>query len=53
VVVIIAQILPFLVGSILLLASAEAGLHWNAAGIVVVFIGSVVSAWILLVEILR
>jgi hypothetical protein len=53
IVVIIAQILPFLVGSILLLASAEVGLHWNAAGIVVVFIGSVVSAWILLVEILR
>jgi hypothetical protein len=53
VIVVIAQILPFVIGSVLLLVGAEAGLYWNAAGIVVVFIGSVVSAWILLVEILR
>lgn len=51
--VVIAQIVPFVVGGALLLAGAEDGLYWNAAGIVVVFIGSVLSAWILLVEILR
>jgi hypothetical protein len=51
--IVVAQILPFLVGSVLLLAGSAAGLHWNAAGIVLVFVGSVVSAWILLVEILR
>lgn len=51
--VVLAQILPFLVGGLLLLAGVEAGLFWNAAGIVLVFIGSVLSAWILLVEILR
>ena len=51
--VVIAQIAPFLVGSVLLLVGVEAGLYWNAAGIVLVFIGSVLSAWILLVEILR
>jgi hypothetical protein len=51
--VVLAQILPFLVGGVLLLAGVDAGLFWNAAGIVLVFIGSVLSAWILLVEILR
>lgn len=51
--VVIGQITPFLVGSVLLLAGEESGLYWNAAGIVLVFIGSVLSAWILLVEILR
>jgi hypothetical protein len=49
----ILQILPFVVGSVLLLANDTAGLHWTAAGIVLVFIGSVLSAWVLLVEILR
>lgn len=51
--VVIAQIVPFLVGSLLLVAGDAAGLHWNAAGIVLVFVGSVLSAWVLLVEILR
>jgi hypothetical protein len=41
------------VGGILLLGGVDAGLYWNAAGIVLIFVGSVVSAWILLVEILR
>jgi hypothetical protein len=51
--VVVLQIVPFLVGSVFLLAGSEAGLHWNSAGIVLVFVGSVLSAWILLVEILR
>lgn len=53
IIVVLAQIAPFLVGSTLLLAGVEGGLYWNAAGIVLIFIGSVLSAWILLVEILR
>jgi hypothetical protein len=53
VVVILMQVAPFLVGGILLLGGVDAGLYWNAAGIVLIFVGSVVSAWILLVEILR
>jgi hypothetical protein len=51
--VVVLQIVPFLVGSVFLIAGSDAGLHWNAAGIVLVFVGSVLSAWVLLVEILR
>ena len=48
-----AQVVPFLVGGILLIARLEAGLVWLAAGVLIVFIGSVLNAWVLLVEILR
>jgi modulator of FtsH protease len=49
----IAQIVPFIVGAILLLTGNEAGLYWVAAGVLLVFAGSVANAWVLLVEILR
>lgn len=51
----ITQVLPFVVGAVLLVAggSTDAGLSWVAAGILLVFIGAVVNAWVLLVEILR
>ena len=51
--VVIAQVLPYLVGGVLLVTGAESGLGWVAAGIVLVFVGSVLNAWVLLVEILR
>ncbi|MFT2816661.1 hypothetical protein [Leifsonia sp. A12D58] len=47
------QIAPFVIGGALLLAQNTDGLYWVAAGILLVFIGSVVNAWVLLVEILR
>jgi hypothetical protein len=47
------QIIPFLVGAILLLMGQGAGAYWIALGVVAVFALSVVNTWILLVEILR
>jgi hypothetical protein len=47
------QVLPFLVGAILLLAGRPAGMYWIAAGTISIFIFSVMNAWVLLVEILR
>lgn len=44
---------PFLVGSILLVAGAGSGVHWIFAGMIGAIVAAVVNAWILLVEILR
>ena len=49
----IAQMLPFLVGAAMLLTGSFSGLYWIAAGVLLVFVGSVANAWVLLVEILR
>ncbi|GAA2016588.1 hypothetical protein JL107_10045 [Nakamurella flavida] len=49
----VLQVFPFAVGSILLISGTGAGLGWIAAGVLLVFIGSVTNAWVLLVEILR
>ncbi len=51
----IAQVLPFVVGGVVLMlgGGTDAGLSRIAAGILFVFIGAVVNAWVLLVEILR
>ncbi|HUI51806.1 MAG TPA: hypothetical protein VLX60_08485 [Terriglobales bacterium] len=48
-----AQLLPFFVGGVLLLAHQPAGLYWVAGGILAIFVFSMMNAWILLVEILR
>ena len=50
---VMVQVLPFLVGGALLMTTNSAGLDWIAAGILAVFVGSVLNAWVLLVEILR
>ena len=42
-----------LVGGALLVASLDGGLYWVAAGILAAFVGSVLNAWVLLVEIRR
>lgn len=46
-------ILPFIVGSILLLLGSEGGFYWIAAGVIVSFIKAVTDAWVLLVEVNR
>jgi modulator of FtsH protease len=46
-------ILPFIVGSILLLLGIEGGFYWIAAGVIVSFIKAVTDAWVLLVEVNR
>jgi hypothetical protein len=47
------QVLPFILGGILLLAGHNSGLYWVAGGCIAIFIFSVLNAWVLLVEILR
>jgi hypothetical protein len=45
--------LAFVIGGALLFAGARAGLYWVAAGDILCIIAIVLSAWVLMVEILR
>ena len=45
--------LPFAIAGLSLIADSGGGLYWLLAGIVLATIGSVINAWVLLVEILR
>ncbi len=47
------QVLPFLVGAILLVAGRTSGYYCVAAGVIAIFIFSTLNVWVLLVEILR
>lgn len=47
------QFAPFVVAGVLLIAGLAAGLYAVAAGVVLVIIASMVTAWALLVEVLR
>jgi modulator of FtsH protease len=53
VVVILAGTLPMAAAGISLLVRGGGGLYWLVAGLILGFVGSVVNAWILLVEIHR
>ena len=44
---------PYAIAGVSLLVGAGGGLRWLAAGLVGAFVGGVVTAWVLLVEILR
>ncbi len=48
-----AKIAPFLIGGVMLAFALPGAAYWIAAGILLVFVGSVLNAWVLLVEILR
>jgi hypothetical protein len=45
--------LPVLVGGGFLISGSPSGLYWIAAGVLITLAGTVWSAWVLLVEILR
>lgn len=47
------QILPFVIAALSLMLRFGGGLYWLAAGVVIIFIISIVNAWVFLVEILR
>jgi modulator of FtsH protease len=47
------QLVLVLVGGIVVLAGSPGGLYWVASGFIVIFIVSVLNAWVLMVEILR
>jgi modulator of FtsH protease len=49
----IGQLLPILVGGVLIALANPAGLLFVAAGFILIFIVSIVNAWVLMVEILR
>jgi modulator of FtsH protease len=49
----VLQLLPLLVGAVVLLAGSAGGLAWVAAGILLTLVGSMFDAWVLMVEILR
>ncbi len=44
---------PFVIGGVSLLAESGGGLYWTMAGIIGATVGAVMTAWVLLVEILR
>jgi hypothetical protein len=48
-----AQLLPQAVGGILLVSAVDGALYWLAAGLVLTVLGSMLDAWVLMVEILR
>jgi len=47
------QVIPFIIGGILLFRGHHAGAYWIAAGVIASFVCSIINVWILLVEILR
>jgi hypothetical protein len=47
------QVIPYVVGGLLLLLGHYDGLYWIGAGTMLVFMFSVMESWVLLVEILR
>ena len=47
------QVLPFLAGGVMMAAGLSYGIRWVAGGVMATFIFAVLSAWVLLVEILR
>jgi modulator of FtsH protease len=47
------QLLPVVVGAVVLILGDGAGLYLLAAGVVLTVIGSMLDAWVLMVEILR
>jgi hypothetical protein len=49
----LGQVAPFVVSGILLLQGSPLGLDWLIVGALAVFVGSVVTSWVLLVEIRR
>jgi modulator of FtsH protease len=49
----IGSLVLVLVGGALLVAGSSAGLYFVAAGFIVIFIVSILNAWVLMVEILR
>ena len=49
----VGQVAPFVVSGILFLRGSSLGLDWMIVGALAVFVGSVVTAWVLLVEVRR
>jgi hypothetical protein len=47
------QILPFLIGAVLLMTNRSSGNYCIAVGVLAIFIFSTLNVWVLLVEILR
>ena len=48
-----AQVLPFIIGGLVLLTGNDTGRSWVAAGILTIFAFAMLNVWVLLVEIRR
>ena len=48
-----AGTVPFLVGGISLVAGGGGGLCWVLGGVIGALVGTIINAWVLLIEILR
>jgi len=51
--VVIVPLLAFVIGAVIMIVGIDAGIYFVAAGILLVFVSSVVNAWVLLVEVRR
>ena len=49
----IGQLVPLLVGSLLVCVPFPAALYWVAGGFLLIFVVAIANAWVLMVEILR
>ncbi len=49
----VAQILPFMIGAVLVLLALPAGVYWIALGMLVTIACATMNAWVLLVEVQR
>ena len=49
----IIPLIGFVIGAAILIAGIDAGMYFVAAGILLVFVSSVLNAWVLLVEVRR
>jgi hypothetical protein len=49
----VLQVVPALLGALLICVAQPAGMYWVAVGFLVMFVVAIVNAWVLMVEILR
>lgn len=49
----LGQLVPFLLGALLVCVGQPSGMYWVAAGFLIMFVVAIVNAWVLMVEILR
>lgn len=49
----VGQMVPLLLGALLVCVGQPAGMYWVAGGFLLMFVVAIVNAWVLMVEILR
>jgi hypothetical protein len=49
----VVQYAPFVVAIVLLIGASSAGMYFIAAGVILTVVAAMISAWVLLIEVLR